>query len=298
MRFLFSIFLLFVLSNPAFSFSISDKCDSLLDGRAGCIIVADLRTGDVIAESGDSASLNGNHPPGSLFKIVSSLAALDENIVEWDKESFCDNIFESKGNTYKCSLANGHGTLDLSGALKLSCNHYFYNLVLAGINCEMLAKHAENLYLSANRPFGKKLGKAILPDSKCDPLVAVIGQPPTAITPYHALVLDFIIALEGENIPGKIIVNDEGRVVVPYKKSDLKKVRSALVKTQNGISYGGKTGTPNDPGGIGTNAWFIGWAPFEKPKFAVVVFLKKGFGQKDAEPLAREVFVELLSGDN
>jgi penicillin-binding protein 2 len=58
------------------------------------------------------------------------------------------------------------------------------------------------------------------------------------------------------------------------------------------IVVAGKTGTSSEYFGAKTDAWFAGFAPFEKPEIAVVVFLENGRGAMDAAPLAREVLRE------
>ncbi len=268
--------------------------DSLLEGKQGCIIVASLPDCHILAEVGDSQSLYGLHPPGSVFKLVAAMAALNEDIATWKLEHICDNSFEWSDTVYACCLGGGHGRLDLTGAIKNSCNYYFYCLVAKGLTVDILAEHALNWHFGERPLHENDLPLCQLPDASADPFDVVIGQPPVAITVYHALAMACGLANHGEmpNWSG-----GDARFL-PYNSTDIEHLRDALRRgtiDKNNIEYAGKTGTPSVPDATGsTHAWFIGWAPFNRPEYAAVVFLQRGYGSRDAEPIAKEVLRALL----
>jgi penicillin-binding protein 2 len=92
----------------------------------------DERTWQDIVSSKDfplqNRALAGQYPPGSIFKIVVALAALEEGIVTPEEEIFCNGTFSLGNQTYRCWKTYGHGKVSLHRALVESCDVYFYTL--------------------------------------------------------------------------------------------------------------------------------------------------------------------------
>lgn len=72
--------------------------------------------------------LQGRYPPGSTFKIVMAIAALEEGIITPETRFFCPGHATFYGRTFHCLRRQGHGSVDLRTAIEQSCNVYFYNL--------------------------------------------------------------------------------------------------------------------------------------------------------------------------
>src|SRR5690606_27007657 len=72
--------------------------------------------------------IQGTYPPGSTFKIVMSVAALEEGIITPETTFYCPGHGTFYGRTFHCLRRGGHGTVDLRTAIEQSCNVYFYNL--------------------------------------------------------------------------------------------------------------------------------------------------------------------------
>jgi penicillin-binding protein 2 len=67
------------------------------------------------------------YPPGSIFKFVTTLAALEDGRAAEDESVICNGSYEISGTVQHC---NGvHGRLNLIGAIQHSCNIYFWHLV-------------------------------------------------------------------------------------------------------------------------------------------------------------------------
>ena len=85
-----------------------------------------------MVSSGDfplqNRALTGQYPPGSIFKIVVALAALQEGVVTPDEEIFCGGSFFLGKQKYRCWKKYGHGKVNLHRALVESCDVYFYTL--------------------------------------------------------------------------------------------------------------------------------------------------------------------------
>ena len=133
--------------------------DSLTMNRAGCGVVLDIETGAILAmastpsfdpnnfrtDDGEeyisslltdvakpfmNKTIEGLYPPGSTFKIVVALAALESGAITPKEKIFCRGYWEYGNHKYHCWEKKGHGWVDLAGALKHSCDVYFYQVAL------------------------------------------------------------------------------------------------------------------------------------------------------------------------
>lgn len=133
--------------------------DSLSMNRAGCGVALDIETGSILAmastpsfdpnnfktDDGEeyisslltdvakpfmNKTIEGLYPPGSTFKIVVALAALESGAITPNEKVFCPGFWEYGDHKYHCWEKHGHGYVDLYGALKHSCDIYFYQLAL------------------------------------------------------------------------------------------------------------------------------------------------------------------------
>ena len=77
-----------------------------------------------------SKSVQGAYPPGSTFKMITALAALDAGIVEPDETVYCPGYLEVADRKFHCWKRAGHGQVDLQDSLKQSCDVYYYDLAL------------------------------------------------------------------------------------------------------------------------------------------------------------------------
>ena len=133
--------------------------DALTQHRSGCGVVLDIKTGDILAmvstpsfdpnifreDDGDeyidnlradiakpfmNKTIEGLYPPGSTFKIVVALAALEAGAITEKEKIFCPGYWDYGDRRYHCWEDKGHGYVDLAGALKHSCDIYFYQIAL------------------------------------------------------------------------------------------------------------------------------------------------------------------------
>jgi len=138
------------------------KCDDLLRGQVGAIVVLNADTGAVLALSsvptydpsvfvGGSRALERaqllkspkpspmsprayreQYPPGSVFKVLLAAAALEEGIVNEHTTFYCPGSFRinGTGRPWHCHKRSGHGSVNIYDALAYSCDCYFYNVGL------------------------------------------------------------------------------------------------------------------------------------------------------------------------
>lgn len=81
----------------------------------------------------------GLYPPGSTFKVLTAIAALEEGIIDANTTYVCDGKFEYGGVTFPCNNHDQPMTLDVTQAIKYSCNVFFYN-----VGQQLTGAHLEN----------------------------------------------------------------------------------------------------------------------------------------------------------
>lgn len=75
-------------------------------------------------------ALRGQYAPGSTFKMLVALAALEAKLIKPDEKISCSGIYEFGGETFHCWARGGHGPTDMVQAIEKSCDTYFYDLAL------------------------------------------------------------------------------------------------------------------------------------------------------------------------
>ncbi len=91
-------------------------------------------------------SVQGVYPPGSTFKMVVALAALEEGIVGTEDTVWCPGHLEVSGRRFHCWKRAGHGHVNLNGSLKGSCDVYYYDLAIK-VGIEKISAMARRLGL-------------------------------------------------------------------------------------------------------------------------------------------------------
>jgi penicillin-binding protein 2 len=76
-------------------------------------------------------AISGQYTPGSTFKMMTALAALEAGVVRPEKTFFCPGFLKLGDATFHCWKRSGHGHVDMFEAIKQSCDVYFYNVAMA-----------------------------------------------------------------------------------------------------------------------------------------------------------------------
>lgn len=336
------------------------KAEELLDKFSGAIVALDPNNGEILVlvskpdfdlsffssttPTNIWRELNSNktaplfnratssiYPPGSCFKPVSALAALNDSLINEKFTFSCGGGFSFGNHFYKC--LGSHGLLNVVHAIEKSCNTFFYRLILTN-GFERWTNYAKIF------GFGEKTGidifeekGGILPSpeyydriygknkwTKGFIVSLGVGQGELGVTPLQMARYVSAIANGGtlyrphavrklfnpEANPKEIIIPIEGEKL-PISKEALDLVRKGMFLVVNGngtathiripdIQIAGKTGTAQNPHGK-DHAWFIGFAPFEKPKIAIAVIVENvGFGGVYAAPIAKQLIELYLKG--
>lgn len=160
---------------------------------------------DKISSDSRSPELNratgGLYPPGSTFKVLTAIAGLEEGIIDASTTYTCEGKFEYGGVTFTCSNHDQPMTLDVTQAIKYSCNVFFYNVGQA-LTGEHLEQWCDRFGLGnvTGIEIGERAGQAAGPterdaNRKNDPSLrewqggddvnAAIGQSDNLFTPLQ-----------------------------------------------------------------------------------------------------------------
>ncbi len=245
------------------------------------VLVADPYSGRLRAWT-NLTELDKEMLPGSVFKIITSLLAMEEGT---DGEKLiCDYYYPANGDFLDCTYGGGHGAMDFTQAIVHSCNYYFYR------QAELLEMQKIIKLLSlfkgkiAPYPAGEEPGYKL----------AVGLDERWPMSPRE--VLELIMAVVNGGIIYKLVLPEESiqiKGLLPVLPSNLVRLGEILTLAVEegtgkkaaipGLAVAGKTGTSAD------GAWFAGAFPMPGPQFALLVFLPRGSGGDQAAALATEV---------
>ncbi|HUQ91187.1 MAG TPA: penicillin-binding protein 2 [Bryobacteraceae bacterium] len=326
-----------------------------LDGRRGAVVALDPRNGELLAmvsrpsydSNRMSARLNGKEwkslltdpdkplfnraiqsqlAPGSTFKPIAALAALETGSIDDDFSATCPGGAMWYGRYFKCHLKRGHGQIRLNGALALSCDVFFYasgnrtgidNLARYATMAGLGAKTGIDLPYEASGVVPSTRWKLRTQREKWyagETISVSIGQGALTLTPLqlaHAIGGLAAGAIWHKPHLVKSLAPKEGARRGDVNLENLSKVIQGMYSVVNGGGTGarsrlpgidlcGKTGTAqiasNDlvksSGGgkeFADNAWFVGFAPRDNPEIAVVALVDHGEHGDRAAPLVRDV---------
>ena len=269
-------------------------------------------------------------PPGSTFKIMEAIAALDQSDITTSFTVTCRGGQTFYGRYFKDDAA--HGTVNVVHAIEHSCNVFFYNLIYKigmneweiyarrfgfGIKTGLDIDDESSGFIPSSVYYQKIYG----PDWPKSIMASLgIGQGEVSVTPIQLVKYCSLIANDGVTYTPHLVrgyLTNKDRKFVPftYKKIDLgirqsifDIVKQGMFLVVNGsgtaagikdkdIQIAGKTGTAQNPHGK-DHAWFIGFAPFDNPKIAVAVLVENvGFGATYAAPIAKKMIEAYLEKD-
>ena len=336
------------------------------DADAGAVVVMNVNSGEVLAmasypdynpgkyaeeydaddKSGKylNRAIGGTYAPGSTFKMVVATAALDTKEIK-TSTLINDNGIYPYGDRQACwyyrRYGVGHGYLNLTQAIKYSCNYFFYDLGYR-MGIDTVAEYAGYYGL------GKRTGIELIGEKRgsvaskeyaesqgngwyvSDTLSAVIGQSYNSFTPLQMARYVSMIANGGKNVDTtliKSIIRADGTEIskdeienytketigtenevkedLNVSKENLDAIRKGMkgVTSEAGgtaystfadfdIDIAGKTGSAQTGVEGEAHGWFVGFAPYDKPEIAVVVFVEKAGSGGYTAGVAKEIMEE------
>lgn len=340
------------------------------DAKSGAVVALNVKTGEVIAMSSypdfepqlfidgistekwdeytkgeRSALLNRTiqsaYAPGSVFKMATAIAGLESGAITNTETIYDSGVYYYGGSSWRCwtytDYGVGHGSLNVAGAIKHSCNYFFYETAKR-MGIDTLVKYARYLGLGSKTGIelaGEEAGMLASKETSEElgqewyggnALNAAIGQGDNSFTPlqiakYIAMItngghdIDIILIKEITKADGTTIDEDKveeyinNRLGIKKEEKDDIQISEETIKTvmegmrsvttdTGGTAYsvfknfeievGGKTGSAE--AGKNVNAWFTGFAPYDDPEIAVVVFVENGGHGYYTATVAREIF--------
>lgn len=273
--------------------------EELLGEESGAIVAVDVNSGQVLALASkpsfdpadfikgidsetwanlindeSSPLLNratqGLYAPGSVFKMVPSVAALNEGIINEEEYVYCPGYYKSGNSKFRCWKRGGHGSMNLRSALVHSCDVYFYKIA------EMMGISNLNKYMKAfgygiKTDLGIEERDGIAPSRewkqkrfnkpwyKGETIVSSIGQGYVSVTPLQVTMMMAAVANNGKLLKPSMVreivsYSGEGQYkhttelagYIPVKREMLDLVKEAMVGVVNDHGGTGRAARLND----------------------------------------------------
>ena len=233
-------------------------------------------------------ALQGQYPPGSTYKIVTALAALEEKVITPTTQFYCNGTLPFGNRVFHCWRKGGHGPVQLHKAIVQSCDVYFYQ-VGQRLGVDRLAHYAQLFGLGEltgiSLPHEKKglipsaawkLNRFKTPWQPGETLSIAIGQGYDLVTPLQMAVLTAAVANGGTVYRPQLVkrlVSPQGVVLQEFSSQ---RVRQAQVSPESlKLVREGLAGVVNEPGGTGGACRLPGIIAAGKTGTAQVVALGK-----------------------
>ena len=222
-----------------------------------------------------SKTVQGLYPPGSTFKMITAMAALEAGLIGPDETAYCPGHMTVSGRRFHCWKRGGHGFVDLETSLKRSCDVYYYDLAIK-VGIEKVSAMANRFGLGVRHDVPMSaVAEGLTPTMQWkqtfhgqpwrvgDTVNASIGQGFLLASPLQLAVMSARLAT-GRDVSPRLIKSVDG-VEEPLRggenmgmnENNLRKMRRAMyavVNDRRGTAYGsriiedtmrmaGKTGT-------------------------------------------------------
>jgi penicillin-binding protein 2 len=344
-------------------FDLQAYAESLMTGHRGAVVAIDPEDGGILAQVSEPdydlslfsgvtdpdlwRALNTDeatplfnratltrYPPGSTFKMIVAIAALENKVATPAWSVTCGGSFRFGRKVFKD--LHVHGTCDMLRALQVSCNVYFYQLMLkvgldrwAQIGREFGFGQTTGIDIGEESPgllpttdyMNKRYG--VNGWTKGYLVSLGIGQGELGVTPLqmacYAMALGnkgqyhqphAVLGISDPEDPAQIdtLLTDTRTIKLqPSTWSVVREgMRRVVMETGGtgglaripGVQVAGKTGTAQNPHGP-DHAWFVGFAPFDHPVIAIAVLVENaGYGGSYAAPIAGKCMARYMQNIN
>ncbi len=205
--------------------------------------------------------VQGVYPPGSTFKMVTALAALEAGVIDSETRVRCPGYLEYGDTRFHCWKRGGHGSVDLARSLAESCDVYYYDIAQR-VGIDKIAEMGRRLGLGIRHDMPlSAIAEGIMPDKAwkmdrhkeawriSDTINASIGQGYVLASPLQLAVMTARIASGRAVVPRIVRQVDGDDVTVPEATalgidgSNLKVIRMGMfdvVNTSAGTGYGSR----------------------------------------------------------
>ena len=244
--------------------------------------------------------IQGQYPPGSVFKIVTAIAGLESGVITPDTQLTCTGTYPYGNRDFRCWKEGGHGTLSLHRAIVESCDIFFYQVGLK-VGVDRIAHYASELGLG--RPTGIYLPHekpGIVPSSSWkkkrsgvpwysgETLSLAVGQGYLNTTPLQLVNLISAVSNNGIFYLPQVVERVEniyGTVLKAYRPVEIG--RANISENTFRIIHDALSGVVNEPRGTGWVCALKGVKVAGKTGTAQVITMAQNFrkGDMDRMPL-------------
>ena len=258
--------------------------------------------------------------PGSTLKLLSTIAGMEEGIIDEGTYIECTGTFDYVDPPINCWYKNGHGSLDIRTAIEQSCNYFFnmigFQLGKVGDNefseVQSLNKLQEYASLiGLDRKTGIELSEATPKVSDAKAVPSYMGQGNNLFTTSELARYATVMATSGNVFKLTLldkVMNPKGEVIQEYEPEieDVVNISSNIwdvihdgmrrvIQTHSqfdglGVEVAGKTGTAELDLRHPNHGLFVGYAPASDPEYAVAIRIANGYSSGNACLIANDIF--------
>lgn len=258
--------------------------------------------------------------PGSTLKLLSTIAGMEEGIIDEGTYIECTGTFDYVDPPINCWYKNGHGSLDIRTAIGQSCNYFFnmigFQLGKVGDNefseVQSLNKLQEYASLiGLDRKTGIELSEATPKVSDAKAVPSYMGQGNNLFTTSELARYATVMATSGNVFKLTLldkVMDPKGEVIQEYEPEieDVVNISSNIwdvihdgmrrvIQTHSqfdglGVEVAGKTGTAELDLRHPNHGLFIGYAPASDPEYAVAIRIANGYSSGNACLIANDIF--------
>ena len=258
--------------------------------------------------------------PGSTLKLLSTIAGMEEGIIDEGTYIECTGTFDYVDPPINCWYKNGHGSLDIRTAIEQSCNYFFnmigFQLGKVGDNefseVQSLNKLEEYATLiGLDRKNGIELSEATPKVSDAKAVPSYMGQGNNLFTTSELARYATVMATSGNVFKLTLldkVMDPKGDVIQEYEPEieDVVNISSNIwdvihdgmrrvIQTHSqfdglGVEVAGKTGTAELDLRHPNHGLFIGYAPASDPEYAVAIRIANGYSSGNACLIANDIF--------
>lgn len=268
-------------------------------------------------------AIKGGYPPASPFKLATAAMALRRGLVNFSThmDQPCTGGYRFGTRVFKCWKKEGHGSLDLVGAIAASCDVYFYQL---GLRLGLNALLEDGVAMGFRERTGIDLGSETRPffppsrdyyDRTYGPrgwtnavtLNLAIGQGENSQTLINVMRFYEALAGNGTAPPPYLAAPRSGAkpLDLGLTAAQLDVLREAMIAVVTrgtaaasqgrALNVAGKTGTAQNPHGD-DHGWFVGFAPADHPQIIVGAIMEKALHGSSVAPWVVRVIQRYLEG--
>lgn len=258
--------------------------------------------------------------PGSTLKLLSTIAGMEEGIIDEGTYIECTGTFDYVDPPINCWYKNGHGSLDIRTAIEQSCNYFFnmigFQLGKVGDNefseVQSLNKLQEYASLiGLDRKTRIELSEATPKVSDAKAVPSYMGQGNNLFTTSELARYATVMATSGNVFKLTLldkVMDPKGEVIQEYEPEieDVVNISSNIwdvihdgmrrvIQTHSqfdglGVEVAGKTGTAELDLRHPNHGLFIGYAPASDPEYAVAIRIANGYSSGNACLIANDIF--------